>query len=112
MALSPLRPCAEPSCPTLVRKGRCTAHARQLEQQRPNRDVRRWYYTARWKALREQKQRDNPLCVECQAEGRVMVWTDLDHVIPHQGDEALFFNADNVQGLCKPHHSAKTRRGE
>ncbi|WP_282021681.1 HNH endonuclease signature motif containing protein [Ruegeria faecimaris] len=27
-----------------------------------------------------------------------------DHKIPHRGDEALFYDPDNLQSLCPDHH--------
>lgn len=32
----------------------------------------------------------------------------VDHVIPHRGDKALFWDSDNWQPLCKPCHDRKT----
>lgn len=28
----------------------------------------------------------------------------VDHIVPHKGDEALFFDSGNLQSLCKPCH--------
>jgi 5-methylcytosine-specific restriction protein A len=106
-----LRYCAQPGCPRLVQRGRCQAHTR-TERDRPNVDVRKWYRTARWAALRAQKMAEQPLCVECERAGIVEPWTDLDHIRPHRSDPVLFYDCDNLQGLCKQHHSAKTGRGE
>jgi 5-methylcytosine-specific restriction enzyme A len=104
--------CVEPGCTARVPSGRCAAHRQDVEAYRPNIHIRRLYRTARWRRIREQKQRENPLCAECQANGYVEPWTDLDHRIPHRGDLVLFWDASNLVGLCHPHHSAKTRRGE
>jgi 5-methylcytosine-specific restriction protein A len=82
------------------------------ERDRPNVDVRKWYRTARWARIRAQKMRENPLCVECEQEGILEPWTDLDHVVPHRSNPALFWDYTNLRGLCHRHHSAKTRRGE
>lgn len=113
MPSAALRYCTgSPTCREKVSTGRCAVHAREREQARPNLDVRKLYRTARWKALRSMKFSENPLCVECQAEGVIREWTDLDHVIPHRGDPALFWNPFNLQGLCASHHSAKTGRGQ
>ncbi len=48
----------------------------------------------------------NPLCVRCQAKGRVTVATELDHIVPlfKQGKD----DESNVQGLCFECHEAKT----
>lgn len=108
---TPYRPCPVPGCPELVQAGRCATHARQLEQARPNRDMRRWYHTARWRALRRQVLQ-YPLCVECLKENRIEPAIDVDHIVPHNGDLARFFDRWNLQGLCKLHHTQKTRAGQ
>lgn len=69
-------------------------------------------YGYAWQRLREQFLREHPLCVDCLQGGRTREATEVDHLIPHRGDAALFWDLDNLQPLCKPHHSAKTRRGE
>jgi 5-methylcytosine-specific restriction protein A len=33
---------------------------------------------------------------------------EVDHIKPHKGDMALFWDSSNWQSLCKPCHSAKT----
>jgi 5-methylcytosine-specific restriction protein A len=50
------------------------------------------------------------LCVQCEAAGRLEPATVVDHVIPHHGDQALFWAEANWQGLCKRCHDAKTAR--
>ena len=45
-----------------------------------------------------------PLCAYCLQLGKTTRATIVDHIIPHKGDEKLFFNADNRQSLCKPCH--------
>lgn len=50
--------------------------------------------------------RENPLCVECLKLGRTRVAVELDHVVPlHKGGSN---DDDNLQGLCRPCHSAKS----
>jgi hypothetical protein len=41
----------------------------------------------------------------CEAEGRVEVATVADHVVPHRGDWALFWEGD-LQSLCAHHHNS------
>jgi len=65
-------------------------------------------YTTQWDKMRLHYLRKHPLCVHCQALGRVAVATDLDHIIPHKGDMAKFWDKDNLQGLCHSCHSIKT----
>jgi 5-methylcytosine-specific restriction protein A len=48
----------------------------------------------------------NPLCVACQAKGRVTPATELDHIqaLDNSGKD----EDSNRQGLCKDCHRAKT----
>lgn len=54
--------------------------------------------------------RRNPLCVECEKQGRLVPATVVDHVIPHKGDYEKFWNESNWQALCKSCHDRKTAR--
>lgn len=78
---------------------------------------RKWYMdpTGRWRhpvwGLRAQVLADNPWCVQCQQRGVLEVATDVDHIIPHDGDAALFWDRANLQGLCRGCHTRKTRAG-
>lgn len=67
-------------------------------------------YGSRWQKARLNYLMLNPLCVECSAEGRVVSAKVVDHIIPHKGDQALFWDQANWQPLCKSHHSQKTAR--
>ena len=50
----------------------------------------------------------HPLCVTCQAEGRVRPVDEVDHRIPLWAGGAD--NESNLQSLCTPCHEAKTSR--
>ncbi len=65
-------------------------------------------YTSRWQKARAGWLRSHPLCVHCQAEGRVRAANEVDHIVPHKGDSTLFWDNTNWQSLCKPCHSLKT----
>lgn len=61
-------------------------------------------YTTAWdKAARGFLAR-HPLCLGCAAIGRTEAATLVDHTIPHRGDQALFWDADNRQPSCRWHH--------
>lgn len=49
-------------------------------------------------------------CVECLRTGKYMLASEVDHVVPHHNDEALFYDPSNPQSLCHPCHSVKTAR--
>jgi len=65
-------------------------------------------YGYRWQQSRAGYLKRHPLCAHCEARGRVTIATDLDHIIPHRGDMALFWDRSNWQGLCASCHSRKT----
>ena len=69
-------------------------------------------YGGRWQRAREAFLRRNPLCVFCDREGRIELATVVDHVIPHQGDQALFWKRSNWQPLCKVCHDTTKKRME
>lgn len=72
---------------------------------------RSWYGTARWKRLRwSVLHRDLFTCALC---ARVEADTSLlvaDHITPHRGNPALFWNEGNLQCLCQHcHNTVKAR---
>lgn len=70
------------------------------------------YSTSEWQRLRRYHLSRNPLCVMCEAQGRITAATVVDHIKPHKGDRALFFDPDNLQSLCKTHHDSTKQRQE
>ena len=57
------------------------------------------------------KATEHPLCAFCQAEGKVVPATVVDHIIPHRGDQRLFWDQTNWESLCKGCHDKKTGSG-
>lgn len=78
---------------------------------------RAWYKTARWQKLRRAVlKRDG---YRCQATGVALVgrYPDgnspvVDHIIPHRGDEALFWDETNLQAVSKEYHDREKQRLE
>jgi 5-methylcytosine-specific restriction protein A len=69
------------------------AHVQRIRGNRLQAIRRRWFH-------------HHPLCVHCQAAGRVKVATELDHIVPlHQGGTD---RASNRQGLCHACHLSKS----
>ena len=107
----PLQYCTEAGCTVRVVRGRCDEHAiARVEGARPNADVRRWYRTQRWIRLRRAVLVD--AACACNACGFVTLRIEVDHIIPHRGDPARFWDRHNLQALCHDCHTAKTNRGE
>lgn len=44
--------------------------------------------------------------------GQVVAATIVDHVIPHRGDQQLFWDKSNWQSLCKHCHDSHKQRIE
>lgn len=64
------------------------------------------YKTQRWKAVRNlAKRRDGFACVKCGAAGDL----EVDHIKPIRSHPDLAFDLGNLQTLCVPCHSRKTR---
>ena len=64
------------------------------------------YKTGRWQRLRRVHLTSSPLCVMCLEDGRIEPATVVDHIKRHGGDEAKFFDSDNLQSLCSTHHNS------
>lgn len=67
-------------------------------------------YTTRWEKARAGFLRSHPLCRSCQQAGRIQPASVVDHIVPHKGDQSLFWRSDNWQPLCKRCHDSKTAR--
>jgi 5-methylcytosine-specific restriction endonuclease McrA len=63
-------------------------------------------YGYAWQKARARFLKAHPLCVMCTAENplRPVIAQVVDHIVPHKGDKALFWDESNWQPLCKPHH--------
>lgn len=68
-------------------------------------------YGGRWQKARATFLKRSPVCVACEAEGRITLARVVDHIIPHRGNQALFWDTSNWQPLCIRHHNAKTAKG-
>ncbi|WP_374349182.1 HNH endonuclease [Chitinimonas sp.] len=114
------KPCAHPGCGALVRDGsrHCPRHAKQAQDADDS-----WRgsatergYDHRWRQARAIYLRANPLCVRCLGLGEVVAAALIDHIRPHKGDMALFWDRGNWQALCQPchdmHKQAAEARGE
>jgi 5-methylcytosine-specific restriction protein A len=100
--------------------GYCLAHATRASESRTyggRGTAHQRGYDARWRRARAAYLAAHPLCAECSRQGRVTPARVVDHVVPHRGDQALFWDEANWQPLCdhtSPFdcHGAKTGRGQ
>ena len=88
-------------CPC-ERKSAAERKAR-FDRKRPGSSARG--YTGAWARARAAFLRRNPACAMCAAPA-----TTVDHITPHRGDAARFWDRANWQPLCtRCHNSAKQR---
>lgn len=76
---------------------------------------RAWYKTARWQRLRLQILRRDLFTCQWPGCGRIEADTSqlvADHRRPHRGDEAMFWDAENLWCLCKRCHDSQKQRYE
>lgn len=69
-------------------------------------------YGGKWQKARAGYLRKHPLCVMCTEAGRTTLATVVDHIVPHKGDKALFWDSSNWQALCSECHNSQKRRQE
>jgi len=112
MPTKPKKLCAVPGCPRLVPSGQtyCAEHERQrqkrIDSKRESANARG--YGNSWRRLRRLVLNAEPLCRECKRNGRIMLATEVDHIVPRANGGTNDF--DNLQPLCKSCHSRKTAR--
>jgi len=65
------------------------------------------YNGAQWRTLSRKHKALNPLCVMCEAQGRVSPVEVTDHIVPiNQGGQPYAW--DNLQSLCHRCHNIKS----
>ncbi len=106
------RPCRYPGCPGFCAQGQvfCKDHmAWSGDRLRGGADARG--YDTRWRTARKRYLSYHPLCVECLKEKKLTPATVVDHIVPHRGNQKLFWDENNWQPLCKGCHDRKTGSG-
>lgn len=69
-----------------------------------------FYGSPAWKALRERKLKQDPLCEVCKANGFIREGKDIDHVVEIKDDFSLRLDITNLRTNCRSCHMAKTAR--
>ena len=122
MPTAPLRPCVVPHCADFAGpRGRCLKHAQEQDHHRGSQRERG--YTRRWEGAAARFKARYPLCgmrpngqppvmSQCYEEGRTTLAYQVDHVVPHRGDQVLFWDDhNNWQSLCASCGARKSRAG-
>lgn len=111
MPRKPLKPCRYPGCPELIEDRYCSKHQKQIDSNynKHNRPFKKMY-NSRWRRRRKQFLQEHPLCEKCKEHGVIKAAVVVDHIVPHKGDERLFWDESNWQALCKSCHDRKTAK--
>lgn len=97
MPRRPLRPCAQPGCPTLVEKGYCPAHQRPSRSQTP--EQRKFYSSSLWRRTSLMVRSEQPICADCEKAPSETV----DHLNGWQDNRR-----EMLRGLCWACHNRKS----
>lgn len=111
MPKRPPHPCGKPGCPELTHNRYCEKHQAEAnadyDKNQRNKDMKSFYNSVQWYALRKQKLYKDPFCEECRKSGTLVKATAVDHIMEiKDGGNQLDIN--NLQSLCWSCHSRKT----
>lgn len=105
MPMASKRPCLRPGCGELVVKGYCPTHQRAAtrlyDDSRGNSTQRG--YGGTWRRFRAAYLRRHPLC---ESDKGCNDAATEPHHIRRVAAGGPMYDEDNLQALCKPHHSA------
>lgn len=120
------RECKHGGCRVLTDASYCPVHAAAREKEREalakqypshgwNRGERvkltaaQRGYGAAWQRISQHYRSVHPYCALCLEKGRYVLAQVVDHIQPHRNNDVLFWDMDNLQGLCKSCHARKSR---
>lgn len=106
MSLDILRPCKHSGCNALTINGYCNKHITDKSGARYSASARG--YGRKWQKARAEFLSAHPYCAECERNGVRTPATEVDHNVPHKGNQRLFWDQSNWQALCHSCHSRKT----
>lgn len=66
-----------------------------------------FYNSWPWRKLRKSYLSAHPVCVKCEAEGKIVEGNYVDH-IQRIADGGAKLDESNLQTLCKHHHNSKS----
>lgn len=79
---------------------------REYDERRKNTPGRELHSSYAWIKASKAYRQANQLCVMCSRTGLVEPARVVDHIVPHKGDPALFWDHNNWQSLCFRHHNS------
>lgn len=114
MPIAAKHPCGSPGCAALVPRGQARCDACTTKRHAGDAELRGTAaergYGYRWQQARARFLLEHPLCAICAITSRTAAATVVDHIIPHRGDQLLFWDEANWQPCCESCHNSKTAR--
>lgn len=112
------RPCTYPLCPHVTNHptGYCEQHLtlyhRQVNANRGTSTERGYNY--RWHKASKLFLNEHPLCAICLKKDPPVIRAAecVDHIVPHKGNQELFWDVNNWQSACLQCNSEKAAREE
>lgn len=95
-------------------KSRCPKKRGKFQNKKGK--VHPWYNSTRWRKIRKQQLKEEPICKNCYIKGRATQATVVDHIKEWKSahtesmKEFLFADPDNLQSLCASCHNSKTAK--
>ena len=87
----PNTPCKHPGCARLVPYGTMYCEEHKALHPETTRPAGKRGYGSRWRRESKAFLQAHPLCVRCLASGKYVRATVVDHIVPHRGDQKLFW---------------------
>jgi len=102
--------CSKPGCHTLTRETYCDRHRQDIPDDRGTASQRG--YDSKWRKFREAylAKSEHKLCALRLDSGCTIVADCIDHIIPHNGNQRLFWDEKNMQPACVHCNSVKGNR--
>ena len=75
-------------------------------------EIRALYQTQQWRNLRPLILDRDPYCKRCETNGIVTPSTTVNHIKRSREHPELFFDEDNLEGVCAPCHNSEIQREE
>ncbi len=69
------------------------------------------YHLKRWERRSKYQMQQHPLCAMCLEHGVVVPAVVADHVVPHRGNQHMFWYGA-LQSLCREHHNTSKQQLE
>lgn len=88
-------------------------HRPWLPQRKPHEGYRHhntlFYQSTQWRKVRTLKLQQNPMCEECERNGRLTPAQMVDHIVPINKGGAML-DMENMQSLCNACHNRKSAK--